>query len=58
MGDPNVLGCAPALKSLWSQILCKLYKRSSNETLIINQGQLSPGRCMQKDQILYMLKIQ
>ena len=36
MGDRYVLGFAPAPKFLRSQILCRLYKRPSDET--INRG--------------------
>ena len=47
MGDRFLLSFAPALRSPRSQILCRLYKRPSDETM--NRG---PPVCirMQKDQ--------
>ena len=50
MGDRYVvLGFAPALRFLWSQIMCRLYKGPTDE--IINLGPPPVCRHRQKDHI-------
>ena len=47
MDDCYVLGFVPALKYLWSQILHRLYKSPSDETIIKPRSRVCV--CMQKD---------